>query len=65
MLYSLTSGTFTLVPDFTKANENAALNSLKSKCEAAKPLGMIRCDASELLVVYDGAQRNLPGNLMN
>jgi hypothetical protein len=55
MLYSLTSGTFTLVPDFTKANENAALNSLKVKCEAARPLGMVRCDASELLVVYDGA----------
>lgn len=50
---NLTSGTFTLVPDFSKANENSALNSLKSKCEAAKPLGMARCDSSELLVVYD------------
>jgi len=53
---NLTSGPFSLVPDFSKANENenAALNSLKSKCEAAKPLGMVRCDAKELLVVYDG-----------
>lgn len=49
---SFTSGNFTLVPDFTKANETSAL---KAKCEAARPLGMARCDAtSELLVIYDG-----------
>ncbi|KAF9648739.1 hypothetical protein BDM02DRAFT_3155589 [Thelephora ganbajun] len=50
---NLTSGTFSLVPDFAGAHENTVLNSLKSKCEAAKPLGMVRCDASELLVIYD------------
>jgi len=50
---NLTSGTFSLVPDFTGASENPALHSLKSKCEAARPLGVVRCDASELLVVYD------------
>ena len=58
----MTSGTFTLVPDFSKANEDSALNSLKSKCEAAKPLGMARCNSSELLVVYDGALGKVPGN---
>jgi hypothetical protein len=27
---------------------------LRSRCETAKPLGLVRCDNSELLVVYDG-----------
>ncbi|EIW84261.1 hypothetical protein CONPUDRAFT_163433 [Coniophora puteana RWD-64-598 SS2] len=42
-----------VVPDFSDSATNKRVADLKSRCEAAKPLGLIRCDASELLVVYD------------
>ncbi|KAH7911069.1 hypothetical protein BJ138DRAFT_1113504 [Hygrophoropsis aurantiaca] len=42
-----------VVPDFGDATSNGKMTDLKARCEAAKPLGLIRCDATELLVVYD------------
>lgn len=44
----------TVVPDFSGAgSNNAPLNDLKGKCDAARALGLVRCEGSELLVVYD------------
>jgi hypothetical protein len=50
---SLTKSIVTVVPDFSSANVNVAVAQLKSRCESAKALGLVRCDASELLVIYD------------
>lgn len=56
VLASFTNGAFNLVPDFTGASDNLAMYHLKTRCDSAKPLGVVRCDPtnSELLVVYDG-----------
>ncbi|KIK63091.1 hypothetical protein GYMLUDRAFT_163599 [Collybiopsis luxurians FD-317 M1] len=43
----------TVVPDFTDANNNQPMANLKSRVDSARPLGLIRSDASELLVIYD------------
>lgn len=51
---SFSSGSFTVVPDFTNASDNQPMYRLKARCESAKPLGLVRCDSSELLLVYDG-----------
>lgn len=29
--------------------------NLKTRCDNASPLGLVRCDAEELLVIYDSA----------
>lgn len=45
-----------VVPDFSDSNggASASLRVLKEKCEAAKSLGVVRCDDAEMLIVYDG-----------
>jgi len=43
----------TVVPDLSNASHIAAMADLKSRCDAARPLGLVRCDADELLVIYD------------
>ncbi|KIM84853.1 hypothetical protein PILCRDRAFT_817654 [Piloderma croceum F 1598] len=43
----------TVVPDLSSASTNPPTADLKSRCDAARPLGLVRCDADELLVVYD------------
>ncbi|RDX57314.1 hypothetical protein OH76DRAFT_1476727 [Lentinus brumalis] len=46
----------TLIPDFSDAdfNNNLPMMTLKSRCASSKPLGIVRCDSSdELLVIYD------------
>ncbi|KAH7930131.1 hypothetical protein BV22DRAFT_1028615 [Leucogyrophana mollusca] len=42
-----------VVPDFGQATSSTKMADLKARCEASKPLGLVRCDASELLVIYD------------
>ncbi len=44
------------VPDFSDSagDSNVSLRLLKEKCEAAKSLGLVRCENAEILVVYDG-----------
>ena len=43
----------TVVPNFS--NDTGSANaSLKEKCDAAKILGMVRCENGEILIVYDG-----------
>jgi hypothetical protein len=34
--------------------------NLKSRCDRAKPIGLVRCDAKELLVIYDGKNGSYP-----
>ncbi|KAG9315323.1 hypothetical protein JVU11DRAFT_4464 [Chiua virens] len=43
-----------VVPDFSGASHNSVTADLKDRCEAAKPLGLFRLEAtSELMVIYD------------
>jgi hypothetical protein len=41
------------VPDFRQSSNNLPMSMLKSRCDNSKPLGMVRCDGEELLIVYD------------
>ncbi|KAI0058174.1 hypothetical protein BV25DRAFT_1891692 [Artomyces pyxidatus] len=50
---NLSSATPTVVPDFSDASNNLPMYSLKSRCDAAHVLGIVRSDSNELLVVYD------------
>lgn len=43
----------TIIPKFHGAESNAPLNTLKSRCVSAKPLGLVRSRDDEILVVYD------------
>lgn len=42
-----------VVPDFSGATSNTDMADLKTRCEDAKPLGLIRAESGEILVVYD------------
>jgi hypothetical protein len=46
----------TVVPNFFNetGSANTSLHALKEKCDAAKILGMVRCENGEILIVYDG-----------
>jgi len=44
----------TLVPNWGAVGSSLSMANLKSRCDKAKPIGLVRCDADELLVVYDG-----------
>lgn len=51
---NLANSAVSVVPDFQGTPANNPKASLKARVDAgAKPLGLIRCSASELLVVYD------------
>ncbi|KAF7330530.1 hypothetical protein MVEN_02492700 [Mycena venus] len=53
---NLTRSAITFVPDFTDTTStaaSAAMTALKKRLEGMKPLGLLRCSATELLVVYD------------
>ncbi|KIJ62800.1 hypothetical protein HYDPIDRAFT_29949 [Hydnomerulius pinastri MD-312] len=50
---SATKQVIAVVPDFAGAPSSSNTGDLKARCETAKPLGLIRHDASELMVIYD------------
>lgn len=50
---NLARSAVTVVPNLSDATNNAAMATLKSRLEGAKPLGLVRCDSNELLVVYN------------
>ncbi|KAJ7126987.1 hypothetical protein C8R44DRAFT_780128 [Mycena epipterygia] len=52
---NLTRSAITFVPDFTDASSatSSAMSGLKKRLEGSKPLGLLRCSATELLVVFD------------
>jgi len=52
-LYSLTNSRITVVPDFSGSSSNVPMGNLKNRLENASPLGLVRSNAEELLVVYD------------
>jgi len=54
--YSLTKSAIALVPDFKDASNNPAMGTLKDRIEGLKPLGLVKVDTNEFLVVYDGNQ---------
>ncbi|THH20762.1 hypothetical protein EW146_g670 [Bondarzewia mesenterica] len=53
-VYSLSADASTVVPDFSQTNSNLPMHSLKTRCDDAKVLGIVRTNNSELLVIYDG-----------
>ncbi len=46
----------TVVPNLFDAarSANTSLHVLRDKCDAAKVLGLVRCERHEILVIYDG-----------
>ncbi|KAJ6619767.1 hypothetical protein B0H10DRAFT_2024882 [Mycena sp. CBHHK59/15] len=50
---NLTKSAVTFVPDFTDASTSSTMSALKKRLEGSKPLGLLRCSATELLVVHD------------
>jgi len=52
---NLTRSAITFVPDFTDVSNatSSAMSALKKRLEGSKPLGLLRCSATELLVVFD------------
>ncbi|KAJ7104153.1 hypothetical protein B0H15DRAFT_11382 [Mycena belliarum] len=50
---NLTRSAITFVPDFTDASTSSSMSALKKRLEGTKPLGLVRCSATELLVVFD------------
>ncbi|KAL1739958.1 hypothetical protein HDZ31DRAFT_48462 [Schizophyllum fasciatum] len=50
---NLANSSASVVPDFSKQSTDLAMGSLKRKVEDARPLGLVPCGSSELLVVYD------------
>ncbi|KAF7316832.1 hypothetical protein HMN09_00416400 [Mycena chlorophos] len=50
---NLTRSAITFVPDFQDSNHTPAMSALKKRLEGSKPLGLLRCSATELLVVYE------------
>ncbi|PCH42416.1 hypothetical protein WOLCODRAFT_25360 [Wolfiporia cocos MD-104 SS10] len=43
----------TIIPNFSGAESSPPLNTLRTRCASAKPLGLVHCEEDELLVVYD------------
>ncbi|KAG0706814.1 hypothetical protein DFH29DRAFT_900165 [Suillus ampliporus] len=50
-----TQQTVAVAPDFSGATSNTEMASLKTRCEQAKPLGLVRTESEsgEILVIYD------------
>ncbi|KZT20157.1 hypothetical protein NEOLEDRAFT_1141126 [Neolentinus lepideus HHB14362 ss-1] len=55
MIYDGKEGALlSMIPDFSNAYGNLPVMNLKGRCDASRPLGVVRCSSQELLVVYDG-----------
>ena len=54
---SAAGGSPIVLPKFMGAESSSPMSTLKSRCQDAKPLGLVRCLNDEILVVYDGASR--------
>ena len=59
LIDSLAQSSVALVPDFDDAANNSPMTLLKSHVENLKPLGFVRVDLNELLVIYDGMRWTL------
>lgn len=53
----MSSASPTIIPKFGGADNNPPMYTLKTRCTSARPLGLVRCDNDEILVVYDGMHR--------
>lgn len=52
--HSFAQSAVVVVPNLQDSGNNSAMSSLKTLIENARPLGFVRVDMNELLVVYDG-----------
>lgn len=43
-----------IVPDFSDAQQNMPMYALKSRADKSRVLGLVKSDAEELLVIYEG-----------
>lgn len=43
----------TIIPNFNAADGNPPMQTLQRRCAGAKPLGLVKCDESELIVVFN------------
>jgi hypothetical protein len=52
----MTASSPIVIPKFSDPTngDSASLHELREKCDAAKVLGLARCEKAEILVVYDG-----------
>lgn len=55
-LFSLNSASVLVVPDFGNASSDPRVAGLKTRCDDAKPLGLVRVDREENMVVYEGTR---------
>ena len=55
--YSQVKSTAVIIPDMASASSDPAVALLKSRIDAAKPLGLVRADSGEILIVYDSVSR--------
>ena len=51
---SLSSAAILFVPDFSDAPEDTKIAALKARSDSTRPLGTVRSDRDEILVVYVG-----------
>lgn len=55
---SVAKSSAALVPDWETTHANPPMASLKTRISTARPLGIVRCDTKdELLMIYDGMPR--------
>ncbi|KAL9714072.1 hypothetical protein Ac2012v2_002380 [Leucoagaricus gongylophorus] len=50
---NLTKSPVTIIPDFRDVMSNTPMSALKERLRDARPLGLARVDADELLLIYD------------
>jgi len=56
---NLAQSSVAVVPDLQDATSNSPMATLKALVEGLKPLGFVRVDLNELLVIYDRASFTL------
>jgi len=54
MICSFAQSAVVVVPDLQDSANRPAMTALKSMIDNARPLGFVRVDMNELLVIYDG-----------
>lgn len=55
----------TTIPKFAGADSSTPMSLLRTRCQDAKPLGLVRCLNDEILVVYDGMSSSSDSSLIH
>lgn len=62
---SLSGSAVLVVPDCTASSQDPRVAELKARCDESKPLGSVRVDKGESMVIYDGSRQTpLPCHLI-